>query len=180
MAGDGSPPLTRTPIYIGVGSNIDAEKNTAWAMRLLAREIELTDISTFYITEPLGAPGSPPFYNGVVAGATELDIAGVRRLLFDIEDRLGRKRTEDKYAPRPIDLDLLLFGDEVAAGEGWCIPHPDIHLRSFVAIPLLEIAPQLTLPGSGRSLGEIAGQLAPLVGEPLSAFTERMRALLAG
>ena len=174
-----APPTTSwTRVYIGVGSNIDPDGNIPWAIRLLGGEVTLTDVSTFYITQPLGAPGSPHFFNGVVSGTTDLGIPGLRHLLLHIETEVGRKRTEDKYAPRPIDLDLLLHGEEVADGEGWRVPHPDVSTRPFVAIPLLELAPDLVLPDSGRPLRDIVGEIAPLLGEPLDDFTDRVRALV--
>ena len=164
--------------YIGVGSNIDPDANIHWALRLLGNDIKLTDISTFYLTEPLGAPGSPPFFNGVVGGMTDLDVPGLRHLLLHIESEVGRQRTEDKYAPRPIDLDLLLLDDEVSEGEGWWVPHPDVRTRPFVAIPLLELAPELILPDSGRPLRDIVEEIAPLLGDPLDDFSESLRALI--
>jgi dihydroneopterin aldolase/2-amino-4-hydroxy-6-hydroxymethyldihydropteridine diphosphokinase len=170
--------ISWTRTYIGVGSNIDPDANILWALRLLAGEMKLTDVSTFYITQPLGAPGSPHFYNGVVAGMTDLGVSGLRHLLLHIETEVGRQRTEDKYAPRPIDLDLLLLDDEVAEGEGWRVPHPDVRVRAFVAVPLLELAPDLILPDSGRPLCDIAEEISPLLGEPLDEFTGRLRALI--
>lgn len=164
--------------YIGVGSNIDPDENIHWALRLLGNDLKLTDVSTFYITQPLGAPASPHFYNGVVAGMTDLSIPGLRHLLLHIETEVGRQRTEDKYAPRPIDLDLLLLDDEVSEGEGWWVPHPDVRTRPFVAIPLLELAPELILPDSGRPLRDIVEEISPLLGEPLDDFSERLRALI--
>ena len=164
-------------VYIGVGSNMDPDANIPWALRLLGGEVKLTDVSTFYITQPLGAPESPHFYNGVVAGMTDLSIPGLRHLLLHVENAVGRQRTGDKYAPRPIDLDLLLLEDEVADGEGWRVPHPDVSTRPFVAIPLLELAPDLVLPDSERPLRDVVEEIAPLLGEPLDDFTDRVRAL---
>ena len=170
--------ISWTRAYIGVGSNIDPDANILWALRLLCSQMKLTDVSTFYITQPLGAPGSPHFYNGVVGGMTDLSIPGLRHLLLHVETEVGRQRTENKYAPRPIDLDLLLLDDEVAEGEGWRVPHPDVRIRPFVAIPLLELAPELILPDSGRPLRDIVAEIEPLLGEPLDDFSERLRALI--
>jgi 2-amino-4-hydroxy-6-hydroxymethyldihydropteridine diphosphokinase len=170
--------ISWTRAYIGVGSNIDPDANILWALRLLCNQMQLTDVSTFYITQPLGAPGSPHFYNGVVAGMTDLSIPGLRHLLLHVETEVGRQRTHDKYAPRPIDLDLLLLDDEVAEGEGWRVPHPDVCIRPFVAIPLLELAPELILPDSGRPLRDIVAEIEPLLGEPVDDFSERLRALI--
>ncbi len=167
-----------TRAYIGVGSNIDPDANIHRALRLLGNDMKLTEVSTFYITPPLGAPASPHFYNGVVAGTTDLPIPALRHLLLHVETEVGRQRTEDKYAPRPIDLDLLILGDEVSEGEGWWVPHPDVRTRPFVAIPLLELAPDLTLPDSGRPLRDVVADISPLLGEPLDAFTNSLRTLI--
>jgi dihydroneopterin aldolase/2-amino-4-hydroxy-6-hydroxymethyldihydropteridine diphosphokinase len=167
-----------TRAYIGVGSNIDPDTNVPWALRLLGADMELTEVSTFYLTQPLGAPGSPHFFNGVVAGMTDLSIRGLRHHLLHIESEIGRERSEDKYAPRPIDLDLLLLGDEVEEGEGWRVPHPDVRARPFVAIPLLELAPELILPDTGRTLSDIVAELPPILGEPLDDFTESLKILI--
>ena len=169
---------SRTRAYIGVGSNIDPDANIHRALRLLGNDMKLTDVSTFYITLPLGAPASPHFYNGVVAGMTDLAIPDLRHLLLRVETEVGRQRTEDKYAPRPIDLDLLLLGDELSEGEGWWVPHPDVRTRPFVAIPLLELAPDLLLPDSGRPLRDVVADISPLQGEPLDAFSESLRTLI--
>ena len=109
---------------------------------------------------------------------TDLSIPGLRHLLLHIETEVGRQRTEDKYEPRPIDLDLLLLDDEVSEGEGWWVPHPDVRTRPFVAIPLFALAPELILPDSGRSLRDIVEEISPLLGEPLDDFSERLRALI--
>jgi dihydroneopterin aldolase/2-amino-4-hydroxy-6-hydroxymethyldihydropteridine diphosphokinase len=162
-------------VYLGIGSNIEPERNVPRSLDFLRRHVILTAVSTFYLTEPLGAPGTPPFFNGVVSGTTELDIPELRRFLQETESELGRVRTEDKYAPRTLDVDLLLYDAVVAEGEGWRIPHPEISTRSFVAIPLQELAPDLVLPDSGRPLREVAAELPPISGEPLGDFSESLK-----
>jgi len=163
-------------IYIGVGSNIDPERNIPAALRLLrdAGAI-LGAISNFYRTAPLGSPGAPPFHNGVLRIETRL---APRALKFDvlrpIEDALGRQRSADKNAPRPIDLDLLLYGDRVIDEPGLRIPDLEILERPFLAIALHELAPDLVVPGAGRRLSDsLPARPADMI--PLLDFTRRLR-----
>src|SRR5262249_13926867 len=98
--------------FIGIGSNIDPEKNIRQALRQLAQAVRLTAISTFYREPALERPDEPAFYNGVVAVETDLPPARLKQdLLRKIEADLGRRRSSDKFASRPIDLDLLLYDD---------------------------------------------------------------------
>jgi len=158
--------------YIGVGSNIRPEKNIRRALRLLATQVTINAISTFYRTEPVDRPGQPFFCNGVVRIATDIPPAGLKeRVLREIESRLDRRRTGDKSAPRTIDLDILLYGDQVIAGNGLSIPDPSIARRPFLAFPLRELAPDLVLPDSGQPLNEVVGAMTAGGMEPLVDFT---------
>lgn len=137
--------------YIGVGSNIDPERNVRAALRSLARCGRIAGVSTFYRTTPIGHPRDPQFINGVVGidtplGARELKESALRTL----ESELGRRRGPDANAPRTIDLDLLLYDRDR--------PDPDVEDRPFVAWPLLELDPELSLP-DGRPLRELAERL---------------------
>ncbi len=95
-------------------------------------------------------------------------------MLSGIDREEGRERTADRFAPRPLDLDLLLHGDTVSNAPGLPLPHPDVTGRRFVALPLLELAPDLVLPGSGIALREIAGSLPPFPMEPLPGLTRAL------
>src|SRR3990170_4754101 len=111
--------------FVAVGSNIDPETNVRRALLLLAREVRLLGISTFYQTKPIDRPDQPPFYNGVIEIETELPPGELKHsLLRRIERELGRVRTEDKHAPRAIDLDLLLYDDVTLEEEGLRLPDP--------------------------------------------------------
>jgi len=144
--------------YVAVGSNIDPRPNVVRAVELLAEQMPLTGVSTFWRTASLGADGlpdgGPEFVNGVVRTAAP---CGARRLKFDvlraIEAQLGRaeRSRAARFAPRTIDLDVVLFGDEVIDEPDLRIPSPDIG-RPFVAAGLLELDPDLVLPGSGEVL----------------------------
>jgi 2-amino-4-hydroxy-6-hydroxymethyldihydropteridine diphosphokinase len=162
--------------FIGIGSNIDPEKNIRQALRRLTQAARLTAISMFYREPALGRPDDPAFYNGVVAIETDLPPLRLKQdLLRRIEADLGRRRTSDKYASRPIDLDLLLYDDCVLSNNELTLPDPDILERAFVAIPLCELAPDLLLPGSGLPIGRVAARFAVEDMECLPEYTRLLR-----
>ncbi len=162
--------------FIAVGSNIDAERNVAAALELLGRRVRIVAVSRFYRTPALGAPGSPDFLNGVVEIETELTPRELKRLvLIEVENELGRERAADKNAPRTIDLDLALHGDLVCSEEGLLLPAPEILERAFVVLPLLELEPELVLPGTGRPLRELAAGLSSSEMVPAESFNARLR-----
>jgi len=166
-------------VFVSVGSNIDSEENVARALRLLDAQLGIHEVSTFYRTPALNRPGDPPFVNGVVEVDDRLRPTEVKKLLRNIERTLGRERTDDRYAPRPMDLDLLLYGDQVSSSDAVTLPHPDIRERPFVAIPLLELAPDLVLPGSGMALRSVVDSLPPYPMDPLPDLTRRLRTEIA-
>ena len=169
-----------TVAYVGVGSNVDPEANVPAALRRLARRVRVTGSSTFYRTAALRAPGTPDFVNGVWRVETEL---GPRELKFEvlrpIEEELGRRRTADTYAPRTIDLDVLLCGAAVVREPDLTLPDPDILERPFVAVPLWELAPDLTLPGSGRRLADVVEAMSKVGMEPWPELTRRLQVEVA-
>jgi 2-amino-4-hydroxy-6-hydroxymethyldihydropteridine diphosphokinase len=162
--------------FIGVGSNINPQDNARRALRLLAAQVRVIGISTVYRTAALGRPDDPGFYNCVVEVETQMPPQDLkRRVLRRIEAELGRRRTADKYAPRTIDLDVLLY-DEVVMNEGGLVlPDPDIAKRPFLAIPLHELAPALTLPDTGRRVADIAAAFAGHRMQPLPQYTALLR-----
>ncbi len=162
--------------YIGVGSNIDAEANVRAALRRLCGFVRFTGMSLFYRTAPWGRAGQPPFINGVVAIETELPPAEFKfTVLRRIEDELGRRRSDDKYAARPIDLDLLVYDALECDSEELVLPDPEIIRRPFLALPLAQLAPELILPGIGRRLQEIADDFREADLQPLVEYTEQLR-----
>ena len=162
--------------FISVGSNIGPAQNVRRAVRLLGRQVRIVGVSTFYRTKPLGRPEQPEFYNGVVAVETDIPAGELKhRVLRGIEEQLGRRRTEDKYAPRTIDLDVLLYDELVIDRDDLVIPDPEIAHRPFLAIPLEELAPELVLPGSGRPIKGIAAAFADHQMSPLPECTARLR-----
>jgi len=147
-------------IYIGLGSNIDPEFNLAEALRRLAGRCSILALSTFYRSPAEGDPGGPPFINGAAEIAAALEPEAVKwALLRPLEEALGRIRTADKNAPRTIDLDLLLYGDRVLDTPRLTLPDPGISRYPFVALPLLELAPNLILPVWGMPLKELVETL---------------------
>ena len=161
MAND---PDSAARCYVAFGSNIRPAGNIPAALSRLAGCVGRLSCSSVYRTVPLGPSGQPEYVNGVCELATDLGPREIKALLSRIENELGRTRTGDKYAPRPIDLDLILWGDRVADEPDLHLPHPDLE-RPFVALPILELAPDLLLPGEGRPLRE---WLAERHGQPLS------------
>lgn len=170
-----------TAAFVGVGSNIEPEVHVVEGLRRLGAAVRLAAVSTFYRTAPVGAPGTPWFANGVVRVETEL---GPRALQFEvlrgIEAGLGRVRGPDRNAPRTLDLDLLLLGEAVVSEADFRLPAPELYERAFVALPLLELAPGLVLPGDGRSLAEVSSGMSAAGMEPLAELTRRVRTEVLG
>lgn len=165
-------------VYVGVGSNLEPETNVPAALDHLAEVIVLTGVSTFYRTAPLEGRDQPAFWNGVVAGRTDLEPTALKALLTTIEVLFGRCRTGDRYASRTLDLDLLLHGDRVLDRAGLRLPDPDVRVRPFLAWPLLELAPDLRLPGTGERLADVAAHLPREGLAPLDAVTASLRGRL--
>jgi 2-amino-4-hydroxy-6-hydroxymethyldihydropteridine diphosphokinase len=138
--------------FVGIGSNLgDRESHLRRALDLLAAEdgIEVLAVSGLRETEPVGPVEQGPFLNGAVQVSTELPPRELLERLLDVEQRLGRVRVE-RFGPRTIDLDLLVYGDEVVEEPGLTLPHPRLHERRFALEPLAELAPALVVPGRGR------------------------------
>ncbi len=146
-------------VLISLGSNIDRERNLPQAIALLRRcpNIRLEAISPIYETKPVGGdPDQPAYFNAAVLLKTSLGPAALKGTLGKIEQALGRVRTADKYAPRPIDLDIAFYDGQVFDLEGRHIPDPDIVKYAHVAWPLADLASDWTHPELGVTLSEIA------------------------
>ncbi|MEK6274203.1 MAG: 2-amino-4-hydroxy-6-hydroxymethyldihydropteridine diphosphokinase [Actinomycetota bacterium] len=137
--------------FIGIGSNLgDRETHLRAALDLLAAEhgIEVVAVSRLRETEPVGPVEQGPFLNGALQVTTGLPPRELLERLLDVETRLGRVRRE-RLGPRTIDLDLLLYDEEVLDEPGLTLPHPRLHERRFALEPLAELAPDLVVPGRG-------------------------------
>ena len=162
--------------FIGIGSNIEPAENVRAAIRSLARQTRLVGISMVYLTDALGHPEQPPYYNCVVEIETEAPPAEIKYgLLRGIENGLGRRRTQDKYAPRTIDLDLIAYGDLTMDAEGIKLPDPEILERPFLAIPLFELAPDMVLAEYGLPISEVAAKLPQDRMKPLKDYVRLLR-----
>jgi 2-amino-4-hydroxy-6-hydroxymethyldihydropteridine diphosphokinase len=139
--------------FIGLGANVgDPAAAVAWAAGELAglAGTRLVRSSSLYRTGPVGYAEQPDFVNAVAMLETALTSRALLDALLGIERAAGRERTFPN-APRVIDLDLLLYDDQVIDAPGLAVPHPRMHERAFVLVPLVEIAPDVVIPGRGRA-----------------------------
>jgi len=145
-------------VYIGLGSNLaEPEQQLQDALAALAGlpETQLVAVSSLYVSDPLGPADQPRYNNAVAALETELAPLCLLDALQAIEQAQGRVRKAERWGPRTLDLDILLFGQQQLDEPRLRVPHYHMHARAFVLYPLAEIAPlDLTLP-DGRSLREL-------------------------
>jgi 2-amino-4-hydroxy-6-hydroxymethyldihydropteridine diphosphokinase len=155
--------------YIGLGSNLgDRMATLRAAVQRLETLGRITAASSLYETEPVGYLAQPSFLNAVVALDTALAPTDLMDALLGIERDLGRTRSFPN-APRTLDLDLLIVDGLILDTPELTLPHPRLHERAFVLVPLVEIAPQLVLPGSGKGIQEFLQALPDLGGVDISA-----------
>lgn len=143
-------------VYISLGSNLgDREEFICSSLEALrgVPDSEVKKVSSLYETAPVGRTNQPRFLNAVVKTWTGLEVRGLWEHMQRIERELGRVRGE-RWGPRTIDLDLILYGDRVIVWKDLVVPHPRYRERAFVLVPLLEIEPELVDPVSGRWVRE--------------------------
>jgi len=147
-------------VFLGLGSNLgDREANIREALDRLARHpgIRLERVSSYYETAPIGFTEQPDFVNAVALIETELEPADLLHIVVGIENDMGRVRSQ-RWGPRVIDIDLLLYNNTEADTPELTLPHPRMMERAFVMAPLAEIAPDLELP-DGRKPPEVLDDL---------------------
>jgi 2-amino-4-hydroxy-6-hydroxymethyldihydropteridine diphosphokinase len=138
------------PVYVGIGSNLnEPRQQVRSAIDALAKlpDSQLIRASRLYRSPPMDGSEQPDYFNAVAALVTKLDARAFLHALQAIEKRHGRVRGGARWAARTLDLDLLVFGDQEICNDELTVPHPGIAKRSFVLLPLCEIAPQLRIPG---------------------------------
>ena len=143
--------------YLGIGSNVgDRTANCREAIRRISEVegITVLDASRLYETSPVGGPPQGDYINGVIKIETILRPRELLLLLKDMEKRMGRAPA-GRNCPRTIDIDILLYGREVIDEKGLVVPHPRMHERTFVLEGMCQIAPDVTHPVIGRTMGEL-------------------------
>jgi 2-amino-4-hydroxy-6-hydroxymethyldihydropteridine diphosphokinase len=146
--------------YISAGSNIDPERNLPQAVAHVASRCRVLAVSAVYETDPVGKADQPSFLNAAMLVQTDLAAAELKsQVLQAVESELGRIRTQDKNAPRTIDLDVSLFNTDVLQVGQRRIPDPEILLYPHITKPLADLAPHYRHPITGQTLLEIAQSL---------------------
>jgi 2-amino-4-hydroxy-6-hydroxymethyldihydropteridine diphosphokinase len=159
--------------YIGLGANLGepaAQLRRALEGLAALDEVEVVRVSAFYLNPPLGPPAQPWYVNAVAQVRTRLTAEELLRALQRLETAMGRVQGE-RWGPRVIDLDLLLYDGEISRSPELVLPHPEMHRRAFVLAPLAEIAPDAWHPALHKSAAQLLAALAPADREALQPMS---------
>ena len=153
--------MNAADVFIGLGANLGDRELALARGRAALREAGFVETarSALYLTEPVGGPPQGWFLNQVIGGRTALSPEELMAACLGAERALGRERTV-RNGPRTLDVDLLLYGAEVRDGERLVLPHPRLHERRFVLVPLVEIAPEARHPPLGATARELLARCA--------------------
>ena len=152
------PTHSPCPVAIALGANLGHPSLTlARAVsRLEAEGVTEGRASDLFLTQPVGClPGTPPFLNGVLVGRWQGSALALLQLCQCVETEFGRPRVHSQQEARALDLDLVLFGDEVLNHPQLVVPHPRLAERLFVLAPLAQLAPEWLVPGSGATVEQL-------------------------
>jgi len=163
--------LNVVKIYLGLGSNIDPEKNIAEGLRSLEILFSKLEVSPIYLAPPFGFIGDD-FHNLVVCAYTDLSISDIVEVLREIEFEHGRPEQAVKFSSRSLDIDLLLYGDYIGSVAGYKIPRADIDKFDFVLRPLQDIAANEVHPVSGKSFAELWQEMSLIIESPLGLIDQ--------
>jgi 2-amino-4-hydroxy-6-hydroxymethyldihydropteridine diphosphokinase len=165
-------------VYLGLGSNLgNREANLRMALRLLDPLCRVEEVSSLYETAPVGVEDQPPFYNAACRVTTGLGPEALLRFLQGVEFEVGRRPGGPRWGPRPVDLDILLYGDRIVEWADLVLPHPRLAERPFVLVPLAEMAPDLRHPTLGETVRELltaAGEQGVALVEPTGWHRKRL------
>ena len=141
--------------YVGIGSNLENPKlQVQQAIDVMDQhqKCKVVARSSLYQTDPVGFEDQPEFINAVCQLSTTLEPLGLLRALLNVESNLGRVRTGQVNGPRKIDLDILLYGNQILNLHDLILPHPRMHERRFVLQPLIELSPDIEIPKLGTAV----------------------------
>ncbi|HPA52224.1 MAG TPA: 2-amino-4-hydroxy-6-hydroxymethyldihydropteridine diphosphokinase [Thermoanaerobaculia bacterium] len=147
---------------MGLGGNVGSPRLAfEAALAGLSSSVHGLVLSPVYRTAPVGGPPQPDFLNAVAVGRTRLEPVALLATLLRLEAEAGRRRSPLRDGPRPLDLDLLLYGDLVLELPGLVLPHPRMASRRFVLAPLADLRPGLVVPGTGATVSDLLAAAPP-------------------